>query len=225
MLIKNDSCEITIEYADVSTKCPACGKHSTFNIITDCRDVKYEKIKNANYLYYGQRVCPQKDCKKHIFFILDTLKIPDGQIMEHLQIYPEKADLPELDYKSIPKKIKGALTESITCLEKECYIASAIMIRKTLEEICHDKGAIGDNLHQRINNLKDKITISNDLYDGLFELKYLGNDAAHIESTHFSEVGKNEVQLGLSLTIRILQSLYEDGKILEKFRSLKKQVV
>jgi hypothetical protein len=42
------------------------------------------------------------------------------------------------DKENIPQKVLNAFEEAINCHSNSCFIASAIMIRKTLEEICID---------------------------------------------------------------------------------------
>jgi hypothetical protein len=100
---------------------------------------------------------------------------------------PERLDF---DATNIPASITKALEEAITCHANECFIASAVMVRKTLEELCHDRGATGANLKARLRNLGTTIILPQVLLDGLDDLRLLGNDAAHIESQEFNMVGK-----------------------------------
>ena len=97
------------------------------------------------------------------------------------------------------------------------------MIRKTLEQICLDRGAIGKNLYSRLQDLGTKIVIPKELIEGMQELRLLGNDAAHIESNTFNEVGKNEVEISIEFTKEILKAVYQYESLLGKLRSLKKQ--
>jgi hypothetical protein len=54
------------------------------------------------------------------------------------------------------------------------------------------------------------------------ELRLLGNDAAHIESQTFNEIGKNEIEVSIEFTKEILKAVYQYENLLEKIRGLKK---
>lgn len=43
-------------------------------------------------------------------------------------------------------RLAESLEEAITCHAQRCFVASAMMIRKTLEEVCRDRGTDGGNL-------------------------------------------------------------------------------
>jgi hypothetical protein len=50
----------------------------------------------------------------------------------------------------------------------------------------------------------------------------LGNDAAHIESQTFNDVGKTEVEISIEFTKEILKAVYQYEGLLSRIRSLKK---
>jgi hypothetical protein len=64
------------------------------------------------------------------------------------------------------------------------------MVRKTLEELYRDRNAQGANLKDRIRDSGAKIVMPKELFDGLHDIRLLGNDAAHIESQVFEQVGQ-----------------------------------
>ncbi len=96
------------------------------------------------------------------------------------------------------------------------------MVRKTLEEVCRDRGATGDNLKKRIRSLGDKVLVPNELLEGADELRLLGNDAAHVESQEFNQVGKDEVEVGIEFAKELLKAVYQYSTLLQKLRALKK---
>jgi hypothetical protein len=105
--------------------------------------------------------------------------------------YP--AETIDFDATNVPAAIPAALEEAIKCHAQRCFVASAIMVRKTLEELCRDRSATGPNLKERIKALGGKVVLPAELLEGLDDLRLLGNDAAHIESQEYSKVGQEEV--------------------------------
>ena len=96
------------------------------------------------------------------------------------------------------------------------------MIRKTLEELCAERESGGDNLQQRIQNLRAKLVIPEELLDGLDDIRLLGNDAAHIDSRTYDDVGKEEVEVAIDFTKEVLKAAYQYKGLLARIRSLKK---
>jgi hypothetical protein len=96
------------------------------------------------------------------------------------------------------------------------------MIRKALDLLCQDRGATGANLKERIASLGTKVLIPKELFDGMDELRLWGNDAAHIESRIFDEIGKEEVEVGIEFAKEILKAVYQYSALLSKLKSLKK---
>ena len=133
---------------------------------------------------------------------------------------PERIDF---DKEGIPEGISQTLEEAITCFAERCYVASAIMVRRTLEEVCQDRGATGDNLWQRIRKLKEKVVISEGLIEGMENLIMLGNDAAHVESRTFEQVSREEAELGIAITKEILKAVYQENSLVERLSKLKKR--
>jgi len=193
----------------VSIRCPHCGHKGTFEHIGN------DTLNNNNI--FGLRRCPNEMCFGHLFFVYNN------QDREITITYP--SDSIPFDKENIPEKILNAFQEAIITHANNCFIASAIMIRKTLEEICANKNATGDNLYLRLKDLGSKIIIPQELIEGMNELRLLGNDAAHIESNTFNEIGKREVEISIEFTKEILKAVYQYESLLEKLKSLKKPTV
>lgn len=96
------------------------------------------------------------------------------------------------------------------------------MVRKTLEELCIDRGALGANLKQRIASLREKVVLPQELLDGTDDLRLLGNDAAHIESQTFSQIGEEEVEISIEFTKEVLKAVFQYSALLTRLRNLKK---
>ena len=193
----------------VVIKCPDCGHGGTFDVIRDCGD----KRTNDSAYVLGQRICPNPKCYCHIFFVYDSQN-KKFITYPHLRI--------DFDSKSIPEKVKESLEQAIGCESIEAYIGSAIMVRRTLEYLCEDRGATGRSLKDRIKNLKSKVILPDELFEALDNLRLLGNDAAHIESKDYENIGKEEVSVAIELTKEVLKACYQYESILNKLKSFKK---
>lgn len=199
----------------ISMRCPSCRQIGTLDRINN---QQYDVEINGNDQVYvcGQRLCPNLQCRSHIFFVWD------GKTDKIAASYPsERLDF---DSTNIPAPIAKALEEAITCQANECFIASAIMVRKTLEELCQDRQSGGANLKERLRNLGTKIIIPQELLNGLDDLRLLGNDAAHVESQTFDGVGEKEIEISIKFTKEVLKAVFQYSDLLDELRSLKRPI-
>jgi hypothetical protein len=128
----------------------------------------------------------------------------------------------DFDPAGMPEGILASFTEAITCHAHSCFKAAAIMVRRTLEEICADRGATGSNLKERIVALRTKVILPEELLNAANELRLLGNDAAHLEATVYDAVGREEVEVGIELCKEILKGVYQLSSLVERLKKLKK---
>lgn len=192
--------------ASVSIRCPACRQISvleTFN--------QSDWHVSPASLTVGQRRCPNPECHTHLFVVHEAGRVAAS--------YPP--EVIDLDSTNVPENVVAALEEAIKCHANQCYIAGAIMVRKTLEELCADRGASGANLKERIGALGTKVVLPKELLDGLDDLRLLGNDAAHIESKEYDSVGREEVEVGIEFTKEVLKGVYQMSELLSRLRALK----
>jgi hypothetical protein len=163
-------------------------------------------------LLLGHRHCPNPDCLGHLFLVLT----PDGTV---IRSYPP--ELLDFDATDLPAGVTKALQEAVTCHAAECYAAAAIMVRKTLEEVCADQEAEGKDLKKRIEALGEKIVIPTELIEGMDELRVLGNDAAHVEARVYDSIDREEVETAIEFAKEILKATYQYSSLLDRLRALK----
>ncbi|MEJ7644317.1 MAG: DUF4145 domain-containing protein [Chryseolinea sp.] len=145
----------------VRINCPHCGHNGVFEKfeLKDLRsDQRLGKTNTMTPTYFGQRRCPDPMCHGHIFFIYEE---------ETHTYYTYPAETVPFNKENIPERILKAFEEAIMDFANGCFISAAIMIRKTLEEICFDRGAKGGDLKKKIEALGSKIVIPKDLLEGL----------------------------------------------------------
>ena len=148
----------------LSLRCPACRQMGSFFGIENVHDLR------TNDTFLGQRVCPNPPCRTQVFCVFDIHE-------EILKSYP--AQQLDFDPKAIPAAIVKTFGEALSCHAEGLFVAAAIMIRRTLEELCEDKGAAGPNLKVRLAALQASVVLPQGLLTALDDLRLLGNDAAH----------------------------------------------
>ncbi len=195
---------------NVSVRCPSCKQNGTF--ATMGQDLTFPN-KNGQALFVGHRVCPNKSCCAYLFVVASKA----GEV--EISYPPERLDF---DSTNVPKSIIESLEEAITCHANQCFIAAAIMVRKTLENLCTEQKASGPNLKERIKALGSKVVLPPDLLNGLDDLRLLGNDAAHIESQAYNQVSQEGVEVAIEFAKEVLKAIYQYSALLAKLKKLKK---
>jgi hypothetical protein len=192
----------------VKLRCPKCRKNGTFEPL-NTNDLV---VHNTGHIV-GVRRCPDPACYSLVFFV--------GKPGQPDEYYPPETI--DFDTTKIPPPIQAAFEEAIKCHAQRCFVASAIMVRKTLEELCADRAAKGGNLKDRIADLGSKVILPKELMDGLDALRLLGNDAAHLESQVYGAIGQAEVEISIEFTKEVLKAVYQYSALLDKLNALKKQ--
>jgi hypothetical protein len=206
------------EAKPVALRCPFCGRNGSFTRLLQ-HDIQWQQKRResdsgVSTYYAGLRRCPAEDCGGVVF----VLKIGS----DHVVTYP--AQTVDFDATNLPPTVRHSLEEAIKCHAVACFRASALMIRRTLEEVCEDRGATGGNLKARLSSLGSKTVIPKELLEAADELRILGNDAAHVEAKDYDNIGAAEVEVALMLTKEILKGVYQYADLVKALRALKKPV-
>lgn len=178
----------------VAIDCPHCSTTGTFNGGVGAMMQHQLHAGNGSgsfsvHLWYGMRICPNPSCASPVFLIEQN-----GTL---LLSYP--CITINFDASSVPAKIATSLRESIQCHASGCFRGAALLARRTLEELCEDRGAKGGNLKSRIGALGELITVPKALIEAMDEVRLLGNDAAHVEAKTYDDIGKDEVAIAIEL--------------------------
>jgi hypothetical protein len=193
-------------------RCPECGQKSILAHAA-LPDAAAERIGVGYPVVWGVRVCPDAECGALIFIVIDTR---NDSIIESFP--PESIDFDSTD---LPPAVLEAFKEAVECHAHACYKASVIMVRKTLEEVCADREASGNNLKERLENLRGKLLLPPEMFDALHDLRLLGNDAAHIELKDFDAIDKEKVEVALDIGKEILKAAYQYKAIMGRLDALK----
>ncbi len=156
MIINAGSVGVTQGSATPNIRCPGCGQLGTFELLLG----NAQDFALGSGFRAGERRCPNVNCRALLFVVWQNNQI--------IRSYP--ALRIDFDKTNIPPAVVSAFEQAITCHANECFIAAAIMVRKTLEELCRERGAQGKDLKERIRDLGNKIVLPKELLDGLDDL-------------------------------------------------------
>ena len=200
----------------LALRCPECRRVGTFESVKGIQDIGLA-VGNRVESLFGHRVCPNDECLRLVACVVD---MRSGKL---LQSYPaEKIDF---DVSNLPAKVLATITEAVTCHADGCYVAAAMMIRKALEEVCEERGAVGDTLFARLAALKSRVVLPVELLTALDDLRLLGNDAAHVEAKTYDSIDRNEVEAAMEVTKEILKAVYQLESLVARLRALKRPPV
>lgn len=116
-------------------------------------------------------------------------------------LYPpnEQVYLPRL-----PSNVRNAYESALDVRNKD-YAICIMAVRRTLEMVCKDQGAINGLLHQKLNHLQQKNILPPLMGDISKIIKDLGNMAAHADDVSFD---KTMVDNLFTFTNKILEYIY-----------------
>lgn len=202
---------VDVRVPPLSLRCPHCRNVGIFTIHATVGFHLRAEVISVPRAWTILR-CPNYSCLGVVFGIVDSNEL--------IVSYPPSTI--EFNTEGIPKNILASFMEAINSHSNSCFRAAAIMVRRTLEEICADRGAQGRDLKARIGALRTRITVPQELLDAADELRLLGNDAAHLEAKIYDEVGQAEVTLALELCRELLKAVYQMASLVERLRALKR---
>jgi hypothetical protein len=109
--------------------------------------------------------------------------------------------------KDVPILIAGAYSESLQAFQANCFRASAVMARRTLEAISEDLGQRAGPLYQRIENLTKAGKLHSSLSEWAHEIRLIGNAGAHFDP--ITDVPKEDAEQILKFLAELVKFIYE----------------
>lgn len=201
----------------IHIKCPYCNTHVQIRTFTTCKYkmcLVHSKPESYHLIYAGSGICSNKECYRLLQFLYDA----DHNSV--IRVTP--VSYIDFDSKGIPDSIVNMLKEAIICHGNECYTAAAIMVRRTLEEICEQNGVAKSNLRDKLKELEEKHALPEGFVEGLNDIRLLGNDAAHTEKKSYEDIGAEAVAIAIDMTKEALKTLYQYKSIMDRLKSFKK---
>lgn len=141
--------------------------------------------------------CPV--CHKPVLISEYTFDIANAS-PERKTEYPTIAVPPN----GVPKEIYSAF-ESAVKTKGIDYAICLLSLRRVLEMICKDKGAVGRDLEKKIDNLIEKKIFPPMIGDACWIIRQMGNDAAHADKI---EVYAYDIEQVIGYVSTIIDYLY-----------------
>ncbi|MFC8419390.1 DUF4145 domain-containing protein [Streptomyces anthocyanicus] len=99
-----------------------------------------------------------------------------GDVSRVIQVWPERQ--PRELHASAPNAMRELFAEGARAEAAEAYRAAGAMYRAAVEELCKDRGAEGNSLFNKINDLVNR-GVTREIVDDLHEARLLGNWSLH----------------------------------------------
>jgi hypothetical protein len=99
--------------------------------------------------------------------------------------------------------------------------AAAIMVRRTVEELCAERQASGDALEDRIGALAPLVSLPQSLLDGAGVLRLLGKGAARVEADVFDQITHDELEVAILFTKELLRATYQYSDLMSKLEGMR----
>lgn len=121
---------------------------------------------------------------------------------------------------TIPKALRDQHDEARKCFEVRAFTATVVMVRRTLEGVCFDKGIKGRPLVQLLRTMLEKEFIDARLFEWAQELRMLGNEGAHFTGR---QVAKEDATEALDFCEALLDYTYVLTQKFSEFKARRAQ--
>lgn len=118
------------------------------------------------------------------------------------QLFPKSVATPDF---ALPDRVKESYFEALMCHDAKAHLATAVMIRRTLEAIAKEFDPSAKNLFSGLKAMMTNGLISNELYQWGDELRFIGNIGAHPTDDVVSEA---DTQDALEFLNAIVETIY-----------------
>jgi len=116
----------------------------------------------------------------------------------------------------IPAGIRQSVTEARNCFGAGSYLATAVLVRRSIEGLCADQGANHKTLHRALQDLVGREVIDARLLEWADGLRVLGNIGAHFTK---QSVSKQDASDAIDLIEALLDYVYVFTAKFEEFKT------
>lgn len=189
--------------------CFHCGNTGTLNYIGNTRWEDVDLVYNDIGEIIHREVLEHEDwyifecpvCNRPVVIRQDVLHFAD-YTYQPVTVFPSVLVSPE----GVPKEIYSAFEAAIRAKGIDCAIC-LLSLRRVLEMICKEKGAVGKDLEAMIDNLISTGVLSPAFSDACWVIRQLGNNAAHADGGNMYAYQVEQVIEYVSTIINYLYSM------------------
>src|SRR5260370_1821040 len=197
----------------VKLRCPHSPPVGAFSGVGNCTDLAWSEPgppphNQAIHFAAGTRRCPNTECLSLVQVVLQS-----GSLVESFP--PEVIDF---DSTNLPPDILSSLEEAIKAHAAGCFRASALMVRRVLEELCDDNRTTWRDLKPQLAALSTSVVVPKGLLDAADALRLLGKDAARISAKNYDTIGTNEAELAIELAKELLKAVYQYTSLVDRLK-------
>ncbi len=192
--------------------CPRCNKQSSFEFLGELpatfdggRAIQYS---GESYPTYQDRVVSLmcRNCKQPVVVVEEQYLVKQNQGLtvhyKGLFWWPFSNNIYS---EIIPENVQSSLEEAKRARFSQCFRASAVMSRRSLEALCSHMGYEDGTLFKRLEKMSKDGTLQNNLFDWANEIRLIGNSGAHFDPINeVLEEDANQIILFLEEVIKYL---------------------
>lgn len=167
-------------------RCPHCGNRTPHDYlhdenvtwVTDSVDGHVHRVEHRRWALLKCQTCAEVS----LYGDRINQNAPPGPSpMKKVRVHDLALEWPEVKLpESVPPKVKGAYEEAMQ-VKQHSANAFANQIRKSLEAVCEDLDANGDNLHNMLGNLEARGLLPSKLGDMTDLIRMVGNAGSHAD--------------------------------------------
>jgi len=217
--------EILLNKDNIKGNCPYCGNNVIFTWINpyiNNNERSYILENNSGITFdkknFSWAMCLCPECDK---CILVKMECDRTDIIQRYSPEILPSPFPKKSSEEIPEDIRQDFDEAKRCFSVDCYNASSIMTRKSIEKTLLEQGASKNkNLKEKIDELVSNQKLTKDIGDFAHTIRFVGNDGAH-DDEKISQLDAKET---LELAEQIFQSLYINPARNKRLRKIHEKV-
>jgi hypothetical protein len=143
-----------------------------------------------------------------MFSSFSPTRLPPDNVTGYWDNSPPPEKLSPKSYNGLPKKLEIVYREAIQAYNADMLLSCAIIMRALIEGVCVEKEITDTDaygLQKKLNLLKDRKILPENVVEGLSVFKFMGDNAAH----HLEISDKQTIKLALEVIEDVLNGLFE----------------
>ncbi len=206
--------------------CPCCKTRTKHKKVWENKNREEEEgiWEIKNYFLMECLGCGTPILKKEYLFSEDLYINQKGEVEAKTTFWPTISfrDIEMKQISPLPMNVRKIYEEIIKSYNLKLYTLCAAGIRVIIEAVCKEENILQGDLETKINTLKEKGVITENIKEGLHQNRIIGNEALH----EIRVFGDYELKTAIELIEILLESHYgspEKAQALKDILNAKKE--